>query len=60
MGVEKFSSVGDAHMASGIMGEFLRTLEQAPADIQAELRRLCRERGLGELMEMVEAAAQAP
>ena len=60
MGVEKFAIARDDHMAVRAMVEFLQTLEQAPADTQAELRRLCRERELGEFMEQVEAAAQAP
>ena len=55
MGVEKFSTVGDTRMAIIAMVDLLQTLGQAPEDIQAELRRLCRERGLGELMEQVEA-----
>ena len=60
MGVEKFAATKDDHMAIRAMVEFLQTLEQAPADTQAELRWLCRERGLGEFIEKVEAAAQAP
>ena len=49
MGVEKFSASGDGPMAMTAMEDFLRTLEKTPADIQMELRRLCRERGLTEV-----------
>ena len=58
MGVEKFLASGDAPMAKTAMVEFLRTLEQTPADIQVKLRRLCREYGFGELMEQVEKASR--
>ena len=58
MGVKKFAAVGDFRQAKTAMAEFLRTLEQTPADIQAKLRRLCREQGLGELMEQVEKASR--
>ncbi len=50
MGVERFLASGDAPMAETAMVDFLRTLEQTPADIQAELRGLCRKQGLWELM----------
>ena len=60
MGVEKFAIARDDHMAIIAMVGLLQTLKQVPADIQAKLRRLCRERGLGKFMEMVEAAVQAP
>ena len=58
MGIKKFAAVGDVLLAKTAMVDFLRTLEQTPAEIQAKLRRLCREQGLGEFMAEVEKASR--
>ena len=48
-------------MAIRVMVEFLKTLEQAPADTtERNCGGFAAKHGLGELMEKVEAAAQAP
>ena len=53
MGARKFTETEDVPMAGLAIKGYLQTQEQAPADVQAELRQLCREYGLEKFVEEV-------